>query len=1791
MLGPVHMTPLDSSPFGRQSRNPSIKLRRVPSEALLQSLLRRKVKEKGGFLGFEVCRSLHWQNWELGKETTKNLTLKNVRLGKQKIKFSPPVTTFFKTLFPQTVTLNPGTSFTLPVTFRPLEKRDYEDAITFETEEGSFSVALRATLPRHQLQLPKALSLPTCAVYGTSEATFVLGNVSDMQTRFRWDVPEPFSLIPASGVLDPSCEVRTKVLFQPKIALVYTATATCHFGEREEYQKIIQFSAIAKYAHLLVTVPEESCEKKDEEGPLLDFGSVGVSMVSEKIIEIHNLSMVDSPFRIEQEKRSSQMDCNFSCEVSQGVVPANGKQRVPLQFWPRIVGMESVDYFHVIPAGGLTRTVLKVSGTCKGPSVSLQTSLVNFGLLQSGEKILRTLEITNSSEVSAAFQFDIDSTESVFSFSVTCGTLGPKETRRLKITFSPLHPIPHYRRVACLIHHQEPLFVDLIGTCHSDMEKPAIVLPKHLSTYRTNLRRGLSVLSPDILDAMLDSGKLSTDSSGALTLLEQDADNPSPENHVLTDAVSEFFHDDYNPEVSKPISHITASTRDFDFSRCACGSPEPLPLSLTNHTKGKVTVIWTCKPDSPFRVTPECTDIPPLKSTAFRVIFHPSQINTLYAAELEGFVFYKVQRDYRNVKDITICPPWCITLRARGHTFALGEEHFVPRCVLDSPRTVFPPATPDLHTYRSLLLQNTGPTIMTFVMDENRCPGLQVKPSTGHLDPGSHQILLVRTSPSDGGLVKHTVPLQLNYSSDYTQEIVLSSRAESPQLSLETEGKLYFKPTSVGSRSERSYSLRNVSRVPVHFEWRIQQEHLPYVSVSPRSGIIRPNEILAQTWSFVPQEERTYFVKATVVSWLDDQRPEQSPKNRYILRIHGEGCRGRLSTEQETVDLGNVLVGGFQSYDLLLSNDGDCTLEYTLSAKQEVSGPCDPDDVSSDPVALEFEHDKGRLPARTKLRIRVTARPARRASYMWTISYCIFSPQALDPANAISEDQYLCTVTAQGVYPTFSVVDACPAGTGGALSKTQLWKLFSLERLNSCLQSDPTPEELIYRVPTRHSVRRCPSVNTPVLLDFNFGAAPVGSEPFVTLLLLENRGVLPVSWDFLFPADQQIELEFWAETWEFDPSEIHQMRIQDNKLFTISPKSGNLKPGQQQTLQLTYRHDFVGTDRLPVLLKVSHGREILLNFIGVTVEKEQRYVHFTSTKHRFTPVAIGSSSPSKQTYELFNGGSVAVIYEIQLEPLREVQEQNYHHPVFQCLNPRGEILPGATAFVEWIFSPLEAKTYSVTVPVHILGGDSALITFEGIGYDRSVLGDTAVFEPSSPLSAVPRLTLPGQIPHLTQQKLAFGDVPVFGKSSRILFLNNTSESESISFTWYAASPNASETLQVSPLSGAVRPGESLSIVVTLQAGEQASFYILELVCEIFTQKAVAEYERNLQEWEEEVERLSLEFTIPEEAADKRSQTGSCASQSSGAQTISAKQQLATRRYKTLPPIKNADYPRPPVSRDRESRRTMKEAQRVWARPQPPVPLQLHLSVTGRSHHTPDFLSQFQNDFPRHFQQRPYKKKMEKPAAVTLQPETGEPDGYSEKPSAAQQEMARDVMTSIIRNLLDDKQFHEALVHIQKEPLPYFSQLRPTESGPNITGAPGAAEHGATPLVSGRGAAEEEMSWGSEVVSEDKAHGGAENKLILVPEEEQKEMVKRTPMFSQLVEAILENTLQNIMTEANRGEVVLTTRPRVIALPPATPRGNTPTSSARSVSRSHNVPAAPRSPEATRPAPPADEHTV
>ena len=66
--------------------------------------------------------------------------------------------------------------------------------------------------------------------------------------------------------------------------------------------------------------------------------------------------------------------------------------------------------------------------------------------------------------------------------------------------------------------------------------------------------------------------------------------------------------------------------------------------------------------------------------------------------------------------------------------------------------------------------------------------------------------------------------------------------AEVANVLLENQGELYFKPTCVGTSSTRQYYVKNTSRIPLQFEWKMKSWDADLLTVVPESGVIRPGE-------------------------------------------------------------------------------------------------------------------------------------------------------------------------------------------------------------------------------------------------------------------------------------------------------------------------------------------------------------------------------------------------------------------------------------------------------------------------------------------------------------------------------------------------------------------------------------------------------------------------------------------------------------------------------------------------------------------------------------------------------------------------------------------------------------------------------------------------------------------------------------------------------------------------------------------------------------------------------------
>ncbi|KAM7444065.1 hypothetical protein ABFA07_007249 [Porites harrisoni] len=1719
--------------------------------------------------GIEVADSVTWQGWEPGGEYTQQIVLKNVQIKTQKLQYKSPSSRFFTTLYPKPIVLSSGTSFTLPVTFRPLEKGQYEDCIEFETHEGVFSIPMKAVLPKADIAVPDSLKFGMCAVKDCVEVVFQITNTSDLVTKFQWKVLEPFSVVPESGTMAPRTSCSIKASFCPTAALVYEATAICTYcaGQKTPFTKHVRIEGIGKFPHLMASVPgSKETSKLTSDGEVeLNFGEVPVQTSANKWIELHNVSPVNAPFQVLQPSAATNVDTVFSCSHYHGIVPAESTIKLKVSFTPQNPCLQSVDYLDIMALGATNCSVIKCTGVGKGPDVVLDSDYLDMGVVESGKFVAKSFKIFNNSDVPAAYQFMIDCSQSVFKLETACGLLSGKGSETIVIRFAPTNPINYYRRLTCLVQNQDPLLIDLFGTCHTEQVKPAVLQKKHLDQYQTHVRRGLSRISPEQLNEDLKASKLQLDEDGALMAVETSSSAVVLPTMSDLSPMEEFFCHASVGETTAVVPHVSLDVHHADFGQLQ--DPNAVAqktVNITNHTRGKITCMWMKDTKGIFSVSPEECDILPLKTASFRLTFRPNAANQFFSADLECYAFYKSMRDYRLVEDATMCPPWCLTLNTTGHTFALGTETFIPRSQFDTKHLVFPAVTVNTVSYRTLLLSNTGQNPIHFAFDDDPSGEFTCRPRTGLLTD-KYQLIVFKLTPSEAKTFKHTVKCTLNDADKFTQEISLVGSAEIPSVKLNNQGTVYFKPTCLGTASTRRFELKNTSRIPLRFSWKIPGPQVKHLSIDPLQGIILPNENQAHTFHFIPLEEDKYVIKTklTVKGLQTDAHRQTVDEKNYLVRVIGQGSVGEIVCLEDSVNFGDIVVGSSASRELTIHNNSDCSLHYNLFIDQEVTGPYDDDQTARDVLALEISSQSGVIPARTSQKITATAYPSRRIAYKFKLSYELLSifddgkPFITCPKRQLTE------LHCQGVYPTLSVTDARCLGSGKGYSKVHIWSLFSLESLNECLESDPSPSELLYAAVTRHSTRRRVPVNTRAIMDFNFGAAPLDVDPCVVHLNLKNTGSVPAEWAFLFPSDLQLELEYWAETGEYDEDELHEMQVMDNKLFSIEPRGGKLLPGESHTVTLTYSHTVIGTNKLPVLFKVMRGREILVNFVGVTVDPESYYVHFPTTRHLFEPVPVGGTSPPVQVYELYNGGSRAVNYELDMEPLAQVQAQNYGCRIFECLNPSGEIPPGCFALIYWQFAPLEARTYMVDIPVRIVGGETVLVTFTGVGYDQRIMGDTLPVRDMGSTTVPDKqvVQVPKQLSYLSVECISFGDVPLYAVSHRIFFLSNSSKDHIISFRWLLEGSALEQVVMIEPDHGFLKPQQTVLLKISFFSCGPPSHYDMDIVCEIVDETEMAAYNHKLICWTNMKEEKQYTFTITESDLKRPS---------SGPQLKSIKQPNRSishsegdlRKYQALPPIGSPNE----TTRKKRGTSTRQET------PPPPVPPEtflLHLGVTARTHSIGEFNRKFSSSVDNFVIDQRY---------VLAQGSVGnqEREELSALITCSRPEMGiiQNVLSIILRGLLDDDNFHQRMAEISQEPVPYFRQLCETQyttssrpssassqssnqsrSGEEVSGEmeaiPSTSQHAQDDTMTEERAVSrtheiiQRTSQSSLSIPDRLIETGGDPEMNTA----QRQGVRRLPEFESLVETMLENTLLNLLTEANRGEVNLTSRTRVIALPP------------------------------------------
>ena len=89
-----------------------------------------------------------------------------------------------------------------------------------------------------------------------------------------------------------------------------------------------------------------------------------------------------------------------------------------------------------------------------------------------------------------------------------------------------------------------------------------------------------------------------------------------------------------------------------------------------------------------------------------------------------------------------------------------------------------------------------------------------------------------------------------------------------------------------------------------------------------------------------------------------------------------------------------------------------------------------------------------------------------------------------------------------------------------------------------------------------------------------------------------------------------MDLEGWAQHSTLSQDEYEILKIEENKLFQIIPKSGVLKSNQRQVIKMVYSHNMIGQYSFPVILDIHGGRQIPFRLSGITLSETDKYLNF-----------------------------------------------------------------------------------------------------------------------------------------------------------------------------------------------------------------------------------------------------------------------------------------------------------------------------------------------------------------------------------------------------------------------------------------------------------------------------------------------------------------------------------------------------------------------------------------------------
>jgi hypothetical protein len=219
------------------------------------------------------------------------------------------------------------------------------------------------------------------------------------------------------------------------------------------------------------------------------------------------------------------------------------------------------------------------------------------------------------------------------------------------------------------------------------------------------------------------------------------------------------------------------------------------------------------------------------------------------------------------------------------------------------------------------------------------------------------------------------------------------------------------------------------------------------------------------------------------------------------------------------------------------------------------------------------------------------------------------------------------------------------------------------------------------------------------------------------------------------------------------------------------------------------------------------------------------------------PVPIGIEWAVTYPIEIKNLGITKLKYQIDTTLLEKMNKENYDFRIFEIQNPEGTLLTNETSFIYTLFRPLEAKDYSLDLPIKVsdIEGPSAesyTLRLRGHGYhfEEKRPKELAFYEDLPKCRS--NLSDNGAMAAFSLEEIDFGELQSGELSRRFVILYNLHPTQRLKFDFAKSGLMCGDNIKLEPMSGELKPNSHQNIKMTLICSKYPTHFEGEIQCQI-----------------------------------------------------------------------------------------------------------------------------------------------------------------------------------------------------------------------------------------------------------------------------------------------------------------------------------------------------------------------